>query len=117
MAPSPRPHNFLHRMDTSGVKLGLYKKISYLTWQLILQKSADIAKIIAIFAKRSIVNVCKGSEYALDSEYARVLNIPGFWVCQDSEYTSSLKMLVVLSMPGFWIYQGFKYVKVTQGSD
>ena len=39
-------------------------------------------------------------------EYARMLNISGFWICQGSKYTR------VLNMPGLWIYQGYEYVSV-----
>ena len=45
----------------------------------------------------SIVDIWQGTEYATDSGYARVLNMPGFW-----KY--------------FLIYQGSAYARVTQSS-
>ena len=55
------------------------------------------------------------SEYALNFEYARLLNIPGFWMYQGSEYTRVLSMFLILNMSGFRIYHGSEYAKVTQG--
>ena len=56
---------------------------------------------VAIFSKRSIVDVWQYFEYASGSEYTRFLN-----------------MLPVLNMPGFWIYfsrniRRFSYARVS----
>ena len=69
---------------------------------------------LTILAKRFIVDVWQGSEYASDFEYASVLNIPAFWTYQVCEYARVLNMLMVLNMSGFWIYNSFKYVRVTE---
>ena len=61
-----------------------------------------------------IVDVCQGSGYSKDFEYASVLNIQEFWIYQGCEYTRVLIMLLVLNMSGFWIYHGSKYARVTQ---
>ena len=55
--------------------------------------------------------IYQGHEYAPGSEYARVLNKPGFWISQVSEYTK------VLICVWFWICQGSEYVRVTQDSE
>ena len=57
-----------------------------------LQKQLQFAKII--------VNVWLSSEYTLDSEYTRILNIPGFRICQDSEYASGSEYARILNIPG-----------------
>ena len=41
------------------------------------------------------------SEYVSDFEYARVLNIPGFWIFQGSEYASGSEYVRVLIIPRF----------------
>ena len=55
------------------------------------------------------------SEYALDFEYARVLNIAGFWICQGSEYAGVLNTPLVLNISGFLIYHSIKYVGANTG--
>ena len=55
------------------------------------------------------------SEYALDFEYASVLNIAGFWICQGSEYAGVLNTPLVLNISGFWIYHSIKYVGANTG--
>ena len=50
---------------------------------------------VAVFAKRSIIDVWQCSEYVSDSKYAMVLN-----------------MLLVLNISGFWICHGSKYARV-----
>ena len=64
-----------------------------------------------------------GSEYARDPNvlgfwkciwfwYARVLNIPAFWICQSSEYKTGSEYNSILNIPGFWIYQGSLYISL-----
>ena len=45
------------------------------------------------------------SWYGSDSEYARVLNIPGFWICKGSEYTkiTQASECVWISLDNSWI--------------
>ena len=50
-------------------------------------------------------DVWQGSEYASDFEYARVLNMVGFWIYQGCEYAGILYMFPFLNMSGFSIYQ------------
>ena len=45
--------------------------------KLIYSQFTKIIILLAIFKKRSILDVWQGPEYAQCSEYARVLNIPG----------------------------------------
>ena len=54
--------------------------------------------------------------YALGSQYARVLNIPGFSICQVSKCTWVLNILEfwILNMLKFWIYQGSEYASSSQ---
>ena len=60
--------------------------LKYWARKLHFQEYKKVRKV-AVFVKRSIVNVWLCSEYISDSEFTRVLN-----------------MLLVLSMSGFWIY-------------
>ena len=83
------PHTSWHRIETSVVKTRHIKKIT-------------------IFAKRAIVAVWQGSEYASPFEYTsgsendRVLNMPGLWI-----YHSVLNIPLVFNMARFWIYQAY----------
>ena len=61
------PPIFLHRVNTSGVKI-----------RPLLKKNYDIYLLLIIFAKHSIVDVSQGFEYIPGSEYALILNIPVF---------------------------------------
>ena len=63
-----------------------------------------------------MVDVWQGSECVSDFEYARFLNIPGFWTYQGCKYPRVLNMLLVMNMSGFWIYYSSKYARVTQDS-
>ena len=72
-------------------------------------------------------HVWNGSEYAFDSQHARVLNIPWFSISQGSECTRVLNMppcseyTRILIIPGFWIplwfwiFLGSEYERFTQG--
>ena len=47
----------------------------------------------------SILDIPQGSEYALNSEYTRVVNVLGFWICPD--YT---RFWIEYFMIVFWEY-------------
>ena len=59
----------------------------------------------------SILDIPQGSEYALISEYTRVVNIPGSWLCQG--YT---RFWIKYFMIEVWQYYGYaldsKYARV-----
>ena len=99
-------------------------RLQFAIFKNIVQK-----RICIIFAKRSIAYVWQGCQYAWDSEYTRVLNMPlvlnmpGFCICQGSEYARVLDIprfwicqvseyVRVLNIPGFWICQGSEYTTV-----
>ena len=85
-SPLPsRPHTFLHRVNTTGVKI-----------RPLLKKNYHFYLLLTIFAKHSIVDVWQGFEYIPGSEYAVVLNMPVFWIYQGFEYAR--------------VTHGFKYV-------
>ena len=79
-------HTFLHRMNTSGVKIRpILKKTNdiYWTWK------ANIAKIII-----AVDYFCKTFRCRCLTGFPIYL---GFWICHGSEYVR------VLNMPRFWI--------------
>ena len=67
---------------------------------------------VKLFATRSIVHVWQGSEYAPvpDSEYIRVLNMPGytgFWICLNNFWTCLNMMKYVwmcLNLPEWLLF-------------
>ena len=93
--PGPlAPILFYIRINTSAVKISpVFKKSWYLIHKVDYVK-ADIATIIvicvnnccSIFTKCCIVDLCQGSEYA------KVLNIPGFWNAFGSKYARVLNI-------------------------
>ena len=131
------PHNFLHWIKTSGVKIRLALNKSYLFHELegheklILQKKYIITwkkiKAINFFSKHSIADVWQGSEYASSSDYPRilnmslVLNVPKFWINQGSEFASGFECVLVLNGVGcheswdtflvFWCFVFSKSIK------
>ena len=52
--------------------------------------------------------------YFKDSRYFECLD---FWIGQGSEYAIVSKYARVLNIQGFWIWQGSKYAKVKHGSE
>ena len=102
----------LHRINTSlEHKLDLYQKN-------IFSKSRKLEKLIyknnysrwLYLRKRSIVDVWQCFEYA------RVLNMSGFWVYHSSESATVLNISRLRICLLFCIYQGSKYARVTEGS-
>ena len=103
----------------------MYKKNSFYevengaglyTARIIIICENNHSRYLTTFAKRFLIDVCHGSEYTSDFEYARVLNILGFWIYQSCKYARDLNMLLVLNISVFWIYHGSNYARVTQGS-
>ena len=71
--------------------------------------------MLTIFAKRSIIDVWQGSEYALGSEHAKILDIPGFWICLGGSEHSRVLNISVLHRPlnmseGAWIFPWYAWL-------
>ena len=92
--------DFLSENDTC-IKKTLFQKLEEMKSWYCENNYNNLQKIIiavSCFAKRSIVDDWRGSQYASSSEYPRVLNSPVFWIC------------LVLNVPEFWIKQGSEYI-------
>ena len=82
-----------YEITTSGVKNRFFNKEVENVKSWYCEKNfAKTNAAVKLFATRSIVDVWQGSEYApvSDSEYTRVLNMPGytgFWICLNNFWT------------------------------
>ena len=94
------------------VRLKLKKKLMLLKKKLmLLQKKNNV--IITTIIQYAWMWQCKqDTEYASDPEYAKILNMAGFWICQNmpwqsSEYILGSKCTKILNTKGFWICQSY----------
>ena len=64
---------------------------------------------LTILEKSSNLDVWHNSKYALGSTYARVLNIPRFWLCNYYEYALGSTYDRLRNISGLQICQGSEY--------
>ena len=121
------PHTFLHWTKTSWVKIGLPLKKSCLFQELEDMRNwycKNYSRLLfpKVLPCRCLTRfwvclrfwICQGSGYVSGFEYARILNIPEFWIArvsQGSEYAWIIPEYawICLIMSGyFWICRNMR---------